>query len=440
MKRFLKIVSSVIVTLLISVTSYAQLEVSAEIRPRGEFRRGYKSLIVETQKDNPSFVVSQRTRLSLDYSKGFMKARINFQDVRIWGDETIYTSTGVFGSEASVDLYEGWLHFDVFKNAFIRAGRQEWVYDDQRLLSKRNWNQHGLTYDGLLLGYRKDGLQIDGGFSWNNDVESLINEPYNPARIRTLDFLYLKNQFSEKFTSSLILLTNGYQKSDTSNTIYMRGTYGMNGWYSNELLNLHGGAYYQNGKNRKGDNVSAYAFFASVTMNINEWAFGPGIDWISGNDNQDKAGDDIDHLFDILYGARHGYYGYMDYFSNTARSTGGAGLVDAHFTVQRSIATKHQIELKYHYFLLQNNFYVETTPGNMESIDKYLASEADLVYTYKYDPSLMIQLGYSVFVPGSGMEIVNNVPEGSSLTGQWAWVMVTFKPMLFNSEAFIQKK
>ncbi|MBU2649451.1 MAG: alginate export family protein [Bacteroidetes bacterium] len=442
MKTIINIYTFILVALFLNVPSYAQLEVSAEIRPRGEFRRGYKSLVTEAEKDNPSVVFSQRTRLGVDYKSSIFKARVILQDVRVWGDESLYSSTGVFGDKGSTDLYEAWLQISLYKDFMVKVGRQEWKYDDLRLLSNRNWNQRGITYDGVLLGLRNEKWQVDGGFSWNNEEESLINEPYNPAKIRTLDFIYLKRNFNRGLSASLIALTNGYQKNDTSMVIYLRGTYGANVWYEHDFLRLHGAGYYQNGKNNSGVNVSAYAFIAYAGFKFKNWTFGPGLEWFSGNDRlRNKTGEDkTDHFFDVLYGARHRYYGYMDYFNNMKKATGGSGLIDAYFKIDKTFLDKHNIELSWHYFALENHYQVEELPGQYRNLDPYLASEADLVYTYTMNKWFNMNVGYSIFLPNSTIETINGLSEGSSVTGHWAWVMLTFKPVIFNSDLYVTKK
>ncbi|MFO8130205.1 MAG: alginate export family protein [Bacteroidales bacterium] len=419
--------------LLIGHSAYAQFEVSAEIRPRGEFRRGYKMLLADSLKDRPVYIVTQRTRLNFQYTKTKIQARISIQDVRIWGDEELYSSTGIFGDDASLDVHEAWLKIKMFNNAHVTIGRQEWTYDDQRLLAGRNWNQHALAYDAVLMNITPGLWQIDVGLSWNNERASLFNERYNPMKIRTLNFLYLRKEFSPVWSASVIALANGYQKENSPDVIYLRGTYGGNVWMEMKKFSIHGSGYYQNGKNKTGKRVSAYALFASASYKADFITLGMGADYISGNDQTGNGDESKDHVFDILYGARHKFYGFMDYFSNIPASTDGAGLFNGYLSLEKAVARQHKIGIFYRYFALQNDISVLDVDGDHVVPDRYLATELDLIYTYALNEELSVNAGYSFLVPGRTMEIIHDLSQGDGITGHWSWIMITFKPLLFGN-------
>ncbi|HOO84116.1 MAG TPA: hypothetical protein PLS94_06115, partial [Prolixibacteraceae bacterium] len=77
---------------------FAQFTVDANIRNRFEIRNGYQKVIPNNVV--PAAFMHQRTRLLFAYNSENLKVRISPQDVRIWGDESITSSTGVFGDEA----------------------------------------------------------------------------------------------------------------------------------------------------------------------------------------------------------------------------------------------------------------------------------------------------------------------------------------------------
>ena len=64
--------------------SSAQVIVDAELRPRFEYRHGYKTLFPNNV--DPAAYVSQRTRLNIDYKKDNLDFYLSLQDVRVWGD------------------------------------------------------------------------------------------------------------------------------------------------------------------------------------------------------------------------------------------------------------------------------------------------------------------------------------------------------------------
>src|SRR4249919_3599073 len=74
----------IIITSTINIAN-AQFVVSAELRPRLEFRDGYRTLPTEDSK--PAAFVSQRSRLNVAYSQKKFSLKVSLQDVRTWGDE-----------------------------------------------------------------------------------------------------------------------------------------------------------------------------------------------------------------------------------------------------------------------------------------------------------------------------------------------------------------
>ncbi len=69
----------------------AQFKLSAELRPRTEYRHGYKTLF--TEDDKAAFFTSQRNRLNANYSFEKLKFALSLQDVRVWGDVTQMNNT-----------------------------------------------------------------------------------------------------------------------------------------------------------------------------------------------------------------------------------------------------------------------------------------------------------------------------------------------------------
>ena len=62
----------------------SQIVFSGEVRPRTEFRGGYKTPI--SKISDMAVVTDQRTRLYANYQKSNVKIKITAQDVRVWGN------------------------------------------------------------------------------------------------------------------------------------------------------------------------------------------------------------------------------------------------------------------------------------------------------------------------------------------------------------------
>ena len=71
----------------------AQLTIDAQIRPRTQYRHGFKSPM--PKGEDPAFFTSQRTRLTTTYTTEKFKIKFAFQDVRIWGQtDQVYILLG----------------------------------------------------------------------------------------------------------------------------------------------------------------------------------------------------------------------------------------------------------------------------------------------------------------------------------------------------------
>ena len=430
MNNFFRITFFSLVGFLITSNSFAQLSIKAELRPRAEFRNGYKAL--NDSVNDPAFFVSQRTRLIFNYSDEKFKIGISLQDVRVWGDFTYSSSTGVFGNRASTYLNQAWLELFINKYSSLTIGRQYLIYDDQRLLSARNWNQNSLSYDALVYKFKKNTFIFDLGFSLNNKRENIFgnNYPYNV--IKTLNFLYLKKNIN-KLSVSVLAIASGYQKHGTAETIYMRATTGSYLEYKTEKLFVSASGYYQFGKNKTGMDVNAYLLSANAKYNIGKFKLGAGIDVVSGKNElkTDSSYINKDQMFSVLYGTRHKFFGNMDYFSNLPAATDGGGLVDIFATLNYKLFPKTNVGMAYHFFALQNNVIDPTYTGpDIKALKKSLGSELDLNFSWTLSKVINLKGGYSFMLPTNSLEIIQGIDPGKSNFSSWAWIMLTVKPKL----------
>jgi hypothetical protein len=434
----------------IGLFGFSQFQLSAEIRPRAEVRRGYGLLPPEGV--DPAYTVSQRTRLNFQYSAEKYRFGLSIQDTRVWGDESLYSATGVFGDEASIDMKEGWIELLPWQYHAFKIGRQYFVYQDDRLLSARNWNQNSISYDALLYKFSKNGFDLHVNFSYNNNREYIFGNDYNIYReviqfdsvsnsivvdlvtqrpkIKTLNFLYLAKKIG-KSEFSIISLATGVQNPETSNAIYIKGTYGGFYKYTGEFLNFRSTAYYQNGRNVNGLEVSAYMFHLLGDYKLNRFTFTAGMDYLSGQDqmNESEAYMAKDHLFDIFYGNRHGYYGHMDYFSNMSIATRNGGLVDSYGGVTFKLTSNVDLKAMYHHFRLQNR---APDPANATvALDKALGSELDMGFGIQILPEIRLDGGFSFMLPTESLEKIQKIAPGESKFAYWSWLMLTAKPVLF---------
>lgn len=414
---------------LLNQQSWAQFKIETEFRPRLEYRHGYSKL--SSENSIPAIIMTQRSRLNLSFQQANFNYLLSIQDVRVWGDEQLYSSTGVFGNEASLDIHQAWIEMLIKKHSSIKIGRQIFKYDDERLLSLRNWNQNSITYNALLYRFKQEGLQIHAAVSLNNEEDNTFGNEYPAGKMKTLNFLYLQKELPLHLKLSLITLAHGYTANDSSEVVYVRGTYGGYAEYNYKNSNAALAAYYQNGRNQKGKWVSAYLLSLDARQSIGSFTPGLGIVYISGQDgvSTDQDYQKTDHLFDLLYGARHKFYGLMDYFNNLPKSTKNGGLVDLFATLAFNYGKDNSLKLDIHRFWLQSK--VEDPANKGTALDKALGTEFDFTFKQNILQAFKLEGGYSLMLPESSLEIIQGLQKNKSGRSDWLWCMLTFTYTLF---------
>ena len=405
-----------------------EFTVDAELRTRGNVINGYKKLPTDT--NYASYVIEQRTRLGFGYKTNILEMKITFQDARIWGDGNLNTATGAFGDSATIDLKEGWAALRLRDNFKLKIGRQELQLDDGRLVAKRNWCNPGLSYDAAVFKYKKNSFVMDVALSYNNSLLNLFAGEYDPIKMKSLNYIYLKKKFNKDLSVSLSSIFSGYQPTGAPNVLQFKTTVGPYLKYNNKKLFIKGEFYYQLGKTIESVDVSAYFLNAEAGYQINKVYIGAGIDYMSGQDsNTDRA--DKFQAFDILYGARFKYYGNLNYVVTPA-STKYGGLMNPFVKLGAKFNKKNNLTVFFQ--MLQSAKDVADPVNAGEFYDKNLGSELDLIYTHKIRKDINIKAGYHIAFPSKTMEIFKGVEPGTCETPQWFWLMLTIKPTLFSSK------
>ena len=85
-KRYLaKSFTAILLLLTQTITTQAQLSMTAQYRTRSEFRAGQGTLPLKG--DGPAFFTSQRMRIGIGYTMERLKFYTAIQDVRVWGQD-----------------------------------------------------------------------------------------------------------------------------------------------------------------------------------------------------------------------------------------------------------------------------------------------------------------------------------------------------------------
>ncbi|MCX6270124.1 MAG: alginate export family protein [Bacteroidetes bacterium] len=411
--------------LLFTIDSFAQFSLSGEYRPRSEYRDGYTRL--PDSSTTPAYFVSQRIRLSSTYSNRNMTYRLTLQEVRVWGDEKTKSKT------ATLNVYEAWMDWKLADSLKLKIGRQELVYDNERIFGNNNWTQIGQAHDAIVLKARYRGWKADVGMAFNQSKENTFGTSYNneespiEGNYKSLNFIWIEKSI-HSFRFSVFEVADGFQKSQTTATTYLRSTSGANLYYTRKKVTLAARAYYQLGQTQGGQDIRAFYLNPEVTYTVNKTlTVNPGVEIISGKDYTDASSDEY-NSFSTLYGTGHKFTGHMDYFTNFPVHTKLAGLVTPYVRVIWKFSERTKFGLDYNYFALQNNY---VRPGQTEPVDKALGSEVDLNCSINFPGDINLFFGYSIMLAQKSMEYITGGDSGKQ--GQWAFLMLTLKPTLFNS-------
>jgi len=406
---------------LISINSNGQFVLSGELRPRAEFRHGYKTL-ASTDID-PAAFVSQRTRLNFAYNDKNLKFKLSFQDIRVWGSTAQLNLTDNFYS-----VHEAWGELKLNSIISFRLGRQELVYDDSRFLGNVGWAQQSRSHDLALFKYERGGSsKMHIGLAINQDKEQLFNNFYmNKKNYKNMQFLWVHQDIGNHGISFLAL-NNGIQYNDSvagASVKYSQTLGTFINLKKNKFL-FNGSGYYQMGTDGADKKLSAYMLGVDISYklvrNIN---LALGYQLLSGTDESDLNNPDFGNnmSFTPLYGTNHKFNGHMDYFF-VGNHTNYVGLQDIFFKFNY-VSGKVTFTAFVHHFSTASEVLDPENAG--EVMPKYLGLEGDFSIGYKLAKNVNIAAGYSQMFGTETMELIKGGDMNES--SNWGWLMITFTP------------
>ncbi len=432
MIKQIPLVITLMYLILIVEKSMGQFNISAEIRPRIAIDNGAGVPLNDTL--DTRYYATQRTRLSFDFQKSVFRLRLTAQDVRVWGSGDIYTSTGVFGSNSGLDFYEAWLKIRLSDATSVKIGRQPFAFDNERLISRRNWNQFGLAYDAVLLEHKQKSWTVDLALSYNNLMNyntggtDFSNNTYFSTNVmKTFNFLRVHKTFGDHFNTSLYAMASGFVNESNPGVIYLTGTYGLFAQLSLEQLEIPIDVYYQNGSTQSGKAVSAFMAGINPTVRISTVRLGLGADYLSGDDAGKSGYREKERTFNKFYGSGFRFHGWMNHYVYIKGSTMNGGLVDIYPSVSWAVNPRHKLDLLTHFFSLANPVMI----GDMLVDDKNLGTELDTRYTFTWDSELSVNVGFSYYFTTDTFILVKTRSDAGIRQPWWIWTMLTYKPVIF---------
>ena len=390
--------------LLLNIEAFPQFILTGEFRPRTEFSRGYKTLAAEGQK--MSVATSQRTRLNALFSTEGLHTSLVLQDVRYWGSQPQLAGNEDFATS----VHEAWAEVNLSQNFSFRAGRQELVYDDHRILGNVGWAQQARSHDLILFKYEKD-YKLHAGIAHHQNAD-ISNNIYNgPDAYKNMHFGWFNKNW-ENSGLSLLLLNNGVPVMITPDEEVSRYSQTLGGRFIYALneMSMAANLYAQTGEHRSGADIRAFNFLLEAAMSN---GFTAGYEYLSGNsyNKTDKI-----YAFEPLYGTNHKFNGFMDYFY-VGNHINSVGLQDAYLKFNR-IINEVKLSADLHYFASAGRINPDA--------GKYLGTELDLGISWEVRPMANLSAGWSVMLAGKNMELLRT---GNHNTGQhWGYIMLTVTP------------
>lgn len=406
----------VLLLLILTPKAYSQFIIDAELRPRFEYRHGYKTLFPDGVE--PAAFVSQRTRLNFGYKTEKLQLYISPQDVRVWGDVPQLNTADANG----LSLHQAWGQLLLAPNLALKIGRQELVYDDQRFLGNVGWAQQGRSHDAALLKFEPEYLKLHLGAAYNQDTEALTGNLLTTQTYKSLQYVWLHKDW-QQLSASFLFLNNGLQyideTDDSKNDTRYSQTAGVHLNAKVSHFKFASNLYYQFGKDVANNDLEAYLLSAEAEyMALPSLNFALGGELQSGNDYGMPQGGK-NQAFNPLYGTNHKFNGFMDYYY-VGNHINNVGLTDLYGKVKYAFNKKSNIAAAVHQFF--------TAAKVEDGVSKDLGIELDLVTSHRLTEFASLQAGYSHYFASEGIKIVKNNFDDN--TNNWAWVMITIDPNL----------
>lgn len=412
--------------------AYAQFDLGAEVRPRTEYRHGFKQLFDAGTQD-PAFFTEQRTRLNGAFRHDQWEVLVSLQDVRIWGSEKQANKPSDGASTNFAAVHQAWGKFYLNKKWAVKAGRQELDYDNARFLGNVDWAQQARSHDAVLLTYQDSTTILHIGGAYNQDAitaeaKKLTETNYNQQEnYKTMQYLWYHRSFKDGGVS-VLFFNNGVQAFDADGKGLTRYSHTA-GFFTKFMLKkaqASAEGYYQFGKDPQGNDLSAFLFGANLTLPFTgKTSFNLGADYVSGTGLNSPVG--ANRSFTPLYGTNHKFYGYMDYFyvgNPTTQMGKTVGLIDPYLGVKVALP-KGTLLANVHQFFSPVAIYKdpELLTGDFSAS---LGTEIDLLYNLDVAKGVNFKLGYSQLFASGAMEWLKKGNRNN--LQNWAWMMLTFQP------------
>ncbi len=437
----------------ISATSFGQLTLSGEFRPRTEFRHGFKSVADSAQKH--AIFTDQRTRFNVGYKTEGYQVKLVLQDIRVWGANSQLNVSDAFSS-----VHEAWGEAYLNDAWSFKFGRQEISYDDQRIFGAVGWAQQARSHDAALFRYKTDGMNLDVGFAYNQNGAGLVGTSYSvPKSYKAFQYAWLHKDWNENLKSSFLFLNNGQQVNytDTSGNAAYHDNYtqtiGTHTTFKKDKLGVTFNGYYQMGavNTYPAKDLSAYLVGLDLSYKLTDnFTAVAGFELQSGNSQTDttQAYNDVQHAFNPFYGTNHKFNGVMDYFY-VGNWGGSVGLQDIYVKLKyKKAKTSFGADLHlfsaaapiWDVYAYADDIAAGNATPEYKEMDKALGTEIDTYCGFQLSEGVMVKAGYSVMLASETLAYMKGVVSPTLGTpyndefNSWGYAMVIIKPTFLKKD------
>lgn len=395
---------------------------------RGEIRHGGLPAGEEDTDVPPAAFVLGRTRLGFTYEGTGLTAKIGLQQGGVWG------STGFGGLQIS----EAWAGWKGEKGLFFKAGRQNLIYDDQRIFGNDDWAMTAISHDALRIGVERPTRKAHLILAYNQNPENMAGGSFYSGGIQPYKameaFWYHLDLPGTALGASLLLTNITMQDGEKGENEINRhqqlfGTYLS---FKPKTWSAEASAYWQRGENEHGIPIQAWMSSIKSTVTLSEaFSFSAGYDYLSGDENfATPSGGmigvthhDTIRGFNSLYGSRHNFYGAMDFFYVSTYFNGFTpGLQNLYAGAKWAPAKGLDLDASYHFL---------ATAAKLRNADKPLGHELELAVGYALGKDVRLSAGYSFMYGTKTMEVLKRSTDRHRL--HWGWVMLIISPSAFSA-------
>ena len=413
-----------------------QLDVSLNMLGHGEARIGGFDVTESNNSDmNEAYFLMGRSRLTIDYRRTGIEAKVTAQHSGIWGQK----------GQGGFNLHEAWVKLS--KNGlFAQMGRQALSYDDERIIGPNDWAMAALSHDVLRAGYEGYGHKAHIIFGFNQNAENTQGGTYyadgaQPYKIMATAW-YHYDIPKTPLGASLLFMNIGMQggKKDGKGTYEPANRYqqllGSYLSYKPGGLTVEASYYHQMGHNE--DNIKIDAWMASVKAAYqwstakSQWLVLGGFDFLSGDKyfavpssgGLGLVKHDVIRGFNPIYGSHHKFYGMMDFFYVKTYINGFTpGLQNLYAGMGYNPIRSLNLKATYHYLAMATT---------LDGINKTLGHDIDLEASYQIMKDVRLSAGFSFMIGTESMQRLKRADNSNNL--RWGWFSLIASPKIFTTK------